>query len=125
MQFVIRCGVANDSNLLDLSSCIFKQVSQLSMDGNDGSEYTRSCLLHALCSLHDQNKISDFNMICPNKPQRNQKYPKQIGEHARQKDAPVPLSCSIAVHAMLTAILCVQGDGDIKRIASLSKIEKG
>ena len=38
-----------------------------------------------------------------------------------RRDADIPLSYSIAVHAMTTAIICVQGNGDVKRIASVSK----
>jgi len=76
-------SLAKDRNILDLSSCIFNQVSQLSKDGNDGSEYTRSCLLHALCSLHDQNKIFDLKETRPEQAHKNQEYSKQIGEHAK------------------------------------------
>jgi len=76
-------SLAHDQSILDLSSNIFDRVSLLSKDGNDGSEYTRSCLLHALCSLHDQNKITDIEETSPNKQRKKQKYSKQVGEHAK------------------------------------------
>jgi len=74
--------LAIDRNILDLSSCIFNQVSQLSKDENNRSEYTRSCLLHALCSIHDHNKTVDLKVTCPSKSHKK-KYSKQVGEHAR------------------------------------------
>ena len=41
--------------------------------------------------------------------------------YVRNIDSPVPFSFTLSVHAMLTGVLCLQGDDDINRIALVSK----
>lgn len=46
---------------------------------------------------------------------------RELRDYIDQRDAPVSIAVSFAVHAMLMGIICLQGDGDVQRLALLSK----
>jgi len=74
-------SLSNDRNVIDLSSALFKVIAQLSKTGIDGSDYTRSCFLHALCSLHNHSEIIGIGDTYSNR--KGQSYSEQVGEHAQ------------------------------------------
>jgi hypothetical protein len=81
----------------------------------DVDGFFADALLVWICKArHSQKEIFEVMPdACP--------WLQEIVDYAERKgDAPVSFSSSLAVHAMLTGIRCVSGDGDIERVGSAS-----